>query len=228
MKTNNRGFTLIELLVVVAIISLLAAIAVPNVIGRLRRAKMVKAEGDIRGFETAIEMFYTDTGYLPFKALSAHGRTMLVIKHGLELYSTGMLEAILKTTQYYADQSYFRSGVADTVARNYLSDGIPRDPWNQEYVYVERVPRRMHFLYAEQVVRDFGLEDIVSVPGEDEDSNDSLMHVVLDWRGQRPGWAIDRDFYLWSWGEEWADPRSYYEDDITNWQPNKPYAEFYR
>lgn len=59
------GFTLIELLIVVAIIGILAAIAVPNFLNAQVRAKVAKAESEMRGIQTALESFFIDNNAYP-------------------------------------------------------------------------------------------------------------------------------------------------------------------
>ncbi|MBN2326851.1 MAG: prepilin-type N-terminal cleavage/methylation domain-containing protein, partial [Candidatus Omnitrophica bacterium] len=61
-----KGFTLIELLIVVAIIGILAAIAVPNFLNAQVRAKVSRAQSEMKGLKTALESFFIDNNqYMP-------------------------------------------------------------------------------------------------------------------------------------------------------------------
>lgn len=57
---NKRGFTLIELLIVVAIIGVLAAIAIPNLLTAMHRARQKRTMADIRSAATAWEAYASD------------------------------------------------------------------------------------------------------------------------------------------------------------------------
>jgi len=65
MLATKNGFTLIELLIVVAIISILAAIAVPNYLTAQVRAKIAKVQGDMENVAVAMEAYRADNNDYP-------------------------------------------------------------------------------------------------------------------------------------------------------------------
>ena len=65
MKRNSKGFTLIELLIVVAIIGIIVAIAIPNLLNAIQRAKQRRTMGDIRSMATAVEAYAVDFNRYP-------------------------------------------------------------------------------------------------------------------------------------------------------------------
>jgi type II secretion system protein G len=63
-KYHQWGFTLIELLIVVAIIAILAAIAIPNYMAAQIRAKVSRAESELRTIAVALEAYrFGETDY---------------------------------------------------------------------------------------------------------------------------------------------------------------------
>jgi general secretion pathway protein G len=113
MTENNRrasGFTLLEIIVVVFILSLLAAIVAPRIIGRTDDARIADARIQIKNLETALKLFKMDNGFYPD---SEQGLDALIEKP-----STGKIS------------SKYREG-------GYLEQKrIPADPWGNPYLYV--------------------------------------------------------------------------------------------
>jgi general secretion pathway protein G len=105
---GEAGFTLIEIMVVVVILGILAGIVVPRLLEEPEKARITKAEAQIRSFESALAMFKLHNGFFP----STEQR----------------LDALVtKPTTGRIPQSYKEGG--------YISK-IPMDPWGNPYVYL--------------------------------------------------------------------------------------------
>jgi general secretion pathway protein G len=62
---RQKGFTLIELLIVVAIIGIIAAIAIPNLLNAINRGRQKRTMADIRSIATSVEAYSVDNNSYP-------------------------------------------------------------------------------------------------------------------------------------------------------------------
>lgn len=67
-RDRNRreaGYTLLELLVVMGILTLLTAVATPQIMGYFGKAKMQSAQVQIQNIGTALDLYYMENGSYP-------------------------------------------------------------------------------------------------------------------------------------------------------------------
>ena len=62
---NQKGFTLVELMIVVAIIGILVAIAIPNLLDAIDRARQKATVGDLHSWGNGISAFHVDKNAFP-------------------------------------------------------------------------------------------------------------------------------------------------------------------
>jgi general secretion pathway protein G len=106
-RDGESGVTLIEMMVVLVIIAIVAALIVPNVIGRPDEARVTVAKTDVRTIASSLEMYRLDN------------RTYPVTSQGLEALVT-------RPTSPPLPPNWPASG--------YLSQ-VPVDPWGHPYIY---------------------------------------------------------------------------------------------
>jgi general secretion pathway protein G len=103
---QQRGFTLIELMVVLAILGILAALVVPNVLGRADDARVTAARTDVGNLTQALKLYKLDNQRFP---TAEQGLQALVVRPSVEPVPSNW--------------------------KSYL-DKLPADPWGRPYQYL--------------------------------------------------------------------------------------------
>ena len=105
----KKGFTLIELLIVIAILGLLAALVVPNVIGQAEEAKRKLVCIQQKALKDALDSFKITMGTYP------------TTEEGLK--------ALIQNPNPQKYKNYPTGG--------FLKDKkLPKDPWQRDYIYI--------------------------------------------------------------------------------------------
>jgi general secretion pathway protein G len=111
-KTDQKGFTLIELLIVIAIIGLIAAMLIPNLLDAVQKAKQKRTIADMRITGTAMFSWLTDQ--VGAAAAGASGSQV-------DLGSYGSIKRAADLTTI--------------LVPNYLQSVPPIDGWKAQYDY---------------------------------------------------------------------------------------------
>lgn len=107
-KYSSQGFTLIEIMVVIVILGVLAALVVPNILGRPDEARVTAATADIQAVSNALDLYRLDNYNYPG---TDQGLQALVSKPG------GSPEA-----KNWNSDGYLKK--------------VPKDGWGNEYLYL--------------------------------------------------------------------------------------------
>ncbi len=128
---RQKGFTLIELLIVVAIIGIIAAIAIPNLLNAINRGRQKRTMADIRSLATAIESYSVDWNFYPTGNSVSELEPYLTPTYIRKLPRTdGWNNALLvtSTATEYTIQSYAKDNNED------ISLGVTTD-FNMDIIY---------------------------------------------------------------------------------------------
>jgi type IV pilus assembly protein PilA len=128
-KRTDKGFTLIELLIVVAIIGIIVAIAIPNLLNAIQRAKQKRSMADMRSAGTAAEAYAVDFNHYP--AAAAAGP--MVWPSGLSMPSTSF--------------GVPGAGVNAQLAPTYIRVLPMTDGWNSWFLY-KSTTTQQHYAIA--------------------------------------------------------------------------------
>jgi|SRR5680860_397436 len=119
-RAAASGFTLIEVMVVVVVLSILAAIVVPNIMDAPDEARIVAAKQDIRSLESALNLYRLDNYVYPS---TEQGIDALVTRPGTP-----------------PEPRNWKAG-------GYM-DRLPKDPWGNPYQYLSPGQQGAFDLYS--------------------------------------------------------------------------------
>jgi general secretion pathway protein G len=100
---------LIELLIVIAIIGILAAIAIPNLLNAVQRGKQKRSMSDMRTMATALEAYAVDNNVYP--------------------------NGVCNTASYTTTDTTLTDTSLSLLSPTYIANPVRKDGWDQFFLY---------------------------------------------------------------------------------------------
>jgi len=116
MKNSSKGFSLIELLIVVAIILIIAAIAIPNLLRSRIAANQASAVGSLRTLNTA-EITYSSTYNVGFSYSLAYLAPTANATTNPTSTAAGLIDSILSGGAKSGYSFTYAPGASDSTGR---------------------------------------------------------------------------------------------------------------
>jgi len=116
MKKSSKGFSLIELLIVVAIILIIAAIAIPNLLRSRIAANQASAVGSLRTLNTA-EITYSSTYNVGFTATMTYLAPPTATPPNPTSTAAGLIDSVLALGSKSGYSFVYTAGKADATGR---------------------------------------------------------------------------------------------------------------
>jgi type IV pilus assembly protein PilA len=130
MRLRQKGFSLIELLIVVAIILIIAAIAIPNLIRSKMAANEASAVESLRAINTAEVSYataYPNVGYS--NSLADLGGTAAVCAAGVSVTSACLIDTMLAGSNLVSKAGYLNTyGGVTSVGGVNITYSVNADP----------------------------------------------------------------------------------------------------
>ena len=107
---TSKGFTLIEILAVLIILGLLAALIVPNIVGRVSESRIETTKLQMKAIKNALDQYKMDNGFYPTTA-------------------QGLKALVEKPTVPPIPQNWHR-----------YMERVPKDAWGNDFIYISPAP----------------------------------------------------------------------------------------
>jgi len=126
MSKSSKGFSLIELLIVVAIILIIAAIAIPNLLRSRIAANQASAVGSLRTLNTA-EITYSSTYNVGFTYAMSYLMPPATAGANPTSTAAGLIDSVLATGSKSGYSFTYTPGASDSTGRinTYFFTAVP-------------------------------------------------------------------------------------------------------